>query len=91
MPYQRDLFDTQVDLMDQLHEQKAPLWAGKSLDDILARERRMEQLRRRLTAIRRVVFEAQDRGRGAQHERIVAAIQGQLQELQAIKEKARKQ
>lgn len=30
---QRDLFDTQVDLMDQLHEQKSPLWANPTMLD----------------------------------------------------------
>ena len=29
MIYQRDLFDSQMDLMDQLHEQRSALWAGQ--------------------------------------------------------------
>ena len=28
MGKQRDLFDTQMDLMDQLHNERQPLWAG---------------------------------------------------------------
>ena len=29
MSYQRDLFDQQMDLMDQLYEQRSALWAGQ--------------------------------------------------------------
>lgn len=32
MAYQRDMFDQQMDLMDQLHNEKEPLWTGLKED-----------------------------------------------------------
>lgn len=84
MAYQRDLFDTQMDLQDQLTNSLEQPWntTGKpkeepqpgSLEWTIARQRRKRQLGDRLRAMRKVYFDAQDRGREWQHERICNAI-----------------
>ena len=96
MSYQRDLFDTQMDLMDQLHEQRSALWAGQeqhergSLGYAIARGRRLRQLEGRRTQLRRGLFGAEDRGRGAQCQRLIDRTQGEIDSIRQAMADARR-
>jgi hypothetical protein len=86
---QRDLFDTQIRIEDQLIEQKSPMWAGNSLAASVARNRRFHQLAKRLASMHNVYFAAQERGREAQQQRIVKAIREEINTVHAAMVAAR--
>lgn len=96
MTYQRDLFDQQMDLMDQLYEQRSALWAGQeqckrgTLEYGIARERRLRQLEGRRTQLRRGLFGAEDRGRGEQCQRLIDRTQGEIDSIRQAMADARR-
>ena len=52
-----------------------------TLEQAIARNRRYHQLRMRIGRVRRAYFDACDRGRQEQHERIVQRIQQEIKDL----------
>lgn len=78
---QRDLFDPQMELMDQLIDQKEPLWVEPqcpTMRTAIARNRRRDYNRERLRKVRRAYFDHEAQGKAEKNTRLQDII---IQEL----------